>query len=416
VQIGVLTHNYPRFPGDFVGGFIEAFCRELARQGHHVTAIAPYDPAFERPLSESVGSGRVDLRLYRYVWPTRLHRVGYGRSMRSDRALRFDGYVLSPVMIASGIIATLRWARRARPDVLHAHWVLPNGFIGAVVSRLTGIPLVVSVPGSDAQIARSNPLFGAMARAAFRRARLITANSADLRDAVVDVGADPAKFDMIVYGTDPDRLHPNQTGVIDLRQSLGITPEQTLVLAVGRMVPKKGFDVLLRALAESTLRSKQVVVVLVGEGDEWAEWKALGKSLGVDDRVRWVGSVPFDRISVYYNAADILAMPSVTDPVDGLNVCVLDAMSCAKPVVGSSVAGNPLAIVDGVTGTIVPERSSSALATALAALADNPGLRQRMGTAGRRRIDEELGWPAITKRYIDHFEALALSRLRQTRT
>jgi phosphatidyl-myo-inositol dimannoside synthase len=412
MRIGVLTHNYPRFPGDFVGGFIESSCRELARQGHQVTAIAPYDPAFNRPLSETVGSGRVDLRLYRYVWPPQLHRVGYGRSMRSDLALRFDGYVLSPAMIVSGIITTLRWAQRATPDVLHAHWVLPNGFIGAVVSRLTGIPLVVSVPGSDAQIARANALFGAMARAAFQRAGLITANSADLRDAVVSVGADPAKFDMIVYGTDPDRLHPNQTGVNELRQSLGLTSERTMVLAVGRMVPKKGFDVLLRALAEPALRSRPIVAVLVGEGDEWAKWQGLGKSLGLDDRVRWVGSVPFDRISVYYNAADILAMPSVTDPVDGLNVCVLDAMSCAKPVVGSSVAGNPLAIVDGVTGTIVPERSSSALATALAALADDRGLRQRMGMAGRRRIDEELGWPAITRRYVDHFESLARKRSR----
>ena len=410
MRIGVLTHNYPRFRGDFVGGFIEASCRELARQGHHVTAIAPYDPAFDRPLSESVGSGRVDLRLYHYVWPERLHRVGYGRSMRSDLALRFDGYVLSPAMIASGIITTLRWARHATPDVLHAHWVLPNGFIGAVVSRLTAIPLVVSVPGSDAQLARANALFGLMARVAFRRAGLITANSADLRDAVVGVGADPAKFDMIVYGTDPERLRPDRTGVDELRHSLGVTADDVLVLAVGRMVPKKGFDVLLRAVAEQALRSRPVVAVLVGEGDELAAWQALGRSLGIENRVRWVGSVPSDRIGVYYNAADILAMPAVTAPADGLNVCVLDAMSCGKPVVGSNVAGNPLAIADGVTGTIVPERSPAALATALAALADNPDLRRRMGDAGRRRIDEELGWPALTKRYIAHFEALARRR------
>jgi glycosyltransferase involved in cell wall biosynthesis len=406
MRIGVLTHNYPRFPGDFVGGFIEAFCRELAREGHHVTAIAPYDAAFDRALSESVGSGRVDLRLYRYVWPTRLHRVGYGRSMRSDLALRLDGYVLSPALIASGIITTLAWARRTAPDVLHAHWVLPNGFIGAVVSAVTGIPLVVSVPGSDAQVARSNALFAAMARTAFQRASLITANSADLRDAVVAVGADPAKFDMIVYGTDPDRLRPNQSGVEELRKSLGITPDQVVVLAVGRMVPKKGFDVLLQAMTNPEVRSRPIVAVLVGEGDEWAAWKALSTSLGVDDRVRWVGSVPSDRIGVYYNAADVLVMPAVTQPADGLNVCVLDAMSCAKPVVGSNVAGNPLAIVDGVTGTIVPERSPAALANAMATLADDPELRQRMGAAGRRRIDEELGWPAITRRYIAHFEAL----------
>jgi glycosyltransferase involved in cell wall biosynthesis len=327
--------------------------------------------------------------------------------MRSDLALRFDGYILSPALIASGVISTLGWARRAAPDVLHAHWVLPNGFIGAVVSRLTGIPLVVSVPGSDAQVARSNALFGAMARLAFRQAGLITANSAELRDAVVGVGADRAKFDMIVYGTDPDRMRPSRTGVDELRQSLGVSAGHIVVLAVGRMVPKKGFDVLLRAMAEPTLRLRPVVAVLVGEGDEWAAWKALGRSLGIDDRVRWVGSVPSDRISVYYNAAEILAMPAVTEPVDGLNVCVLDAMSCAKPVVGSNVAGNPLAIVEGVTGMIVPERSPAALATALAAVADDPDLRLRMGAAGRRRIDEELGWPALTRRYVAHFESLA---------
>ena len=186
MRIGVLTHNYPRFHGDFVGSFIEASCRELARQGHHVTAFAPYDPAFDRPLSESVGSGRVDLRLYRYVWPERLHRVGYGRSMRSDLALRFDGYVLSPAMIASGIMATCAGRDRRRPDVLHAHWVLPNGFIGAVVEPPHG-RFRSWCPCPDPTLSSRGvmPVFGAMARVAFRQAGLITANSADLRDAVV---------------------------------------------------------------------------------------------------------------------------------------------------------------------------------------------------------------------------------------
>jgi glycosyltransferase involved in cell wall biosynthesis len=81
-------------------------------------------------------------------------------------------------------------ARRVRPDVLHAHWLLPNGFIAAVASRRLGIPLVISVPGSDAQVARQNPLFRSMARFALRQADLLTANSADLRDAVASIGAD----------------------------------------------------------------------------------------------------------------------------------------------------------------------------------------------------------------------------------
>ena len=126
--------------------------------------------------------------------------------MQSDLALRLETYFLSPSFFASGIASLMREAKRTRPDVLHAHWLLPNGFIAAVVSRRLGIPLVVSVPGSDAQVAAKNALFRRMARFTFDQANLLTANSDSLRDSIVALGADPAKFDMIIYGTDPEAL------------------------------------------------------------------------------------------------------------------------------------------------------------------------------------------------------------------
>ncbi|MEZ4716815.1 MAG: glycosyltransferase [Caldilineaceae bacterium] len=148
-----------------------------------------------------------------------------------------------------------------------------------------------------------------------------------------------------------------------------------MLLAVGRMVYKKGFDDLLCALADPALDRRAVVAVMVGDGDQRAAWEQLAADLGVAAQVRWVGTVPKDRIGVYYNAADVLVMPSVSKPADGLNVCVLDAMSCAKPVVGTDVAGNPLAVVDGVTGRLVPEQDPAALAAALAELVADPHQR-----------------------------------------
>ncbi|MCB0024190.1 MAG: hypothetical protein KDD91_14245, partial [Caldilinea sp.] len=130
MHIGVLTHNYPRFPGDFSGTFVEALCEELAVQEQRVTVYAPYDPAYNRPLRAPV-----DLQLYRYAWPDSLHKLGYMRTMQSDLALRLEAYALSPALFARGIQATMAGARRSRPDVIHAHWLLPNGFIAAVVSR-----------------------------------------------------------------------------------------------------------------------------------------------------------------------------------------------------------------------------------------------------------------------------------------
>jgi glycosyltransferase involved in cell wall biosynthesis len=351
----------------------------------------------------------VRLRLYRYAWPTQFEQLGYMRSMQGDLALRLNSYLLSPMLFASGIAKVVSEARKTRPDVLHAHWILPNGFIGAVASRLLNIPLVVSVPGSDAQVAAKNPLFRWMARVAFDQAQLLTANSESLRDAVVALGADPAKFDMIIYGTDPNALRPQLAGVQRRRAELGIPNEATVLLCVGRMVYKKGFDDLIRALALSPLKERNVVAVMIGQGDQWAEWQALGAELGVADKLRWMGNVPKDRIVVDYNMADLLVMPSVSKPADGLNVCVLDAMSCGKAVVASTVAGNGLAVVDGVTGLLVNEQAPEELARALAKLVHDPLLRQRMGKAGRTRIEEELGWPHLARRYLAHFRRLTES-------
>jgi glycosyltransferase involved in cell wall biosynthesis len=384
MHIGVLTHNYPRFAGDFSGVFVRALCAEFARQEHAVTVWAPFDPAFEQAdgptRSVQACAGTIDLRLYRYAWPDRLHRLGYMRTMQSDLALRLEAYALSPALFGAGIAAVMRQAARVRPDVLHAHWALPNGFIAAVVARRLKIPLVVSIPGSDAQVAGQNPLFRALARYTFRQADLLTANSEALRDAVVALGADPGKFDMIIYGTDPHALQPDSVGTDALRARLDIPAATPVFLCVGRMV---------------------------GAGDELANWQQLSRDLGIDARVRWAGVVPHDEIGVYYNMADALVMPSVSKPADGLNVCVLDAMSCAKPVVGSTVAGNRLAVVDGETGFIVPEGDVDALARALARLAQDPDLVARMGAVGRKRIETELGWPHLARRYVAHFRRLA---------
>ena len=405
MHIGVLTHNYPRFAGDFSGTFVEALCEELAVQGQRVTVYAPYDPAYRRPLHAPV-----NLQLYRYVWPDSLHRLGYMRTMHADLALRLEAYALSPALFARGIQATMAGARRSRPDVLHAHWLLPNGFIAAVVARRLGIPLVISIPGSDAQVARSNPLFRSLARYALHQADLLTANSIDLRDAVLPLGADLGKFDMIIYGTDPAALRPDPLAGAALRAELHIGAEEVVALCVGRMVPKKGFDVLIRALATPALRARPVVGVMVGEGDDKVAWQQLALDLGVAERLRWVGNVPKTAIGRYYNLADLLAMPSVSRPADGLNVCVLDAMSCGKPVIGTTVAGNPLAIVHEETGLLIAEQDAAALADALARLADDPPLRRRLGAASRLRIENELGWPHLARRYIRHFETLTAQR------
>ena len=209
------------------------------------------------------------------------------------------------------------------------------------------------------------------------------------------------------------------------------------------MVPKKGFDVLLRAVARlkedrkwacrhaglkalrrkvprlgerdqapggqpgpRTMRQPELHVVLVGQGDLWLAWQALGTQLGLGARAHWVGQIPSDSIAAYYNMADVFVMPAVTRPATGLAVAVLDAMSCALPVIASVADGNELAVTHDVTGLLVREGNEAELADAIARLAGDPVLRHRMGQAGRQRVEGELGWPQLAQRYVAHFERL----------
>jgi glycosyltransferase involved in cell wall biosynthesis len=262
-------------------------------------------------------------------------------------------------------------------------------------------------------VAGKNPAFRRMAKLAFDTAGLVTANAESLRDvAVDDLGADPNRFELIAYGVDPNALRPDPSGTAELRATLGIPAEAVVLLAVGRMVYKKGFDSVLRAAAllGEAYGGPPLHLVMVGEGDLWQEWQALAAMLGLGERVHWVGAIPANRMSVYYNTADVAVMPAANRPPTGLAVAVLDAMSCAIPVIGSDAAGNRLAIRDGVNGFITPEGDDKALAEAIRALACDPALRSRMGAAGRRLIDTELGWPQLAARYAVHFERLRRER------
>ncbi|MEP7199979.1 MAG: glycosyltransferase, partial [Chloroflexota bacterium] len=407
MRILTLTHNYPRFVGDFSGTFIKALSDALCAAGHDAIVLTPYDTAFA-PLTPSGrgdgGEGRSPrIITYRYIWPARLHQLGYMRTLEADVRLRGWAQWLAPFLFLFGTLAAWRIARRERPDIIHAHWVLPNGFIGALVSRWTGIPLVVSLPGSDVTMAGHNRIFNWLANFAWRTASLITTNSADLRDEAIRLGAPANKFDLIIYGVNKNDFTPSGEGTRELRASLGLADDDVVVLAVGRMVHKKGFDVLIRAMAHLHELHSHVKAVLVGDGDLIGQWQLLAQELSVADRVLFVGRVPHDEIARYYNMCDLLAMPSVTYPADGLNVCVVDAMACGKPIVASRAAGNPLVVADGLNGLRVDENRPDQLAHAIARLADAPGLRAHMGAESRRRIEDEFDWTHLAQRYLDHF-------------
>lgn len=162
------------------------------------------------------------------------------------------------------------------------------------------------------------------------------------------------------------------------------------VLAVGRLVPKKGFDDLIRAVAESARRGTGIEVRVIGEGPERVTLEALADRLGVAGMIRFTGAADSSEVAGAMRSAAVLAVPSVVTADgdrDALPTVVLEAMAAGLPVVATDVNGLPEMVVDGESGLVVPARAPDALAGAVAGLLPDRERRDRLAAAGRQRVE-----------------------------
>lgn len=413
MRLLALTHTYPRSDGDTNGPFVRFLMDELARRGHSVDVLAAHDPGWEPEQlgADRDGRGRPRARVstWRYAPVESWHRLGYSRTIEADVRLKAGLLWLAPALIACGILRLWKETRRLKPDLLQAHWYLPGGFMAAVVSRLTGVPLVVTLHGSDVFVAEKGFPYSWMTRFAARTAARLTSCSPELRDRICRLGFPRELSHVIPYAADPALLEgaPPAADVAALRGRLLGADGEVLLLALGRLVHKKGFEFLLRALPAVLERRPGLRLCLAGEGDLEGELRALAAELGLADRVVFAGRLLRDQVALHMAACDLFVMPSVRDRagnIDGLPNVILEAMAAGRPVVATNVAGIPLAVRPGTSGWLVPEKDPPAIAAALLeALADD-ALRARLGAGARRLVEEELNWPAVAARYETVFE------------
>jgi glycosyltransferase involved in cell wall biosynthesis len=394
MRILVLAHSFPRFPGDTHGPFVERLAEEVAARGHQVHVLVPYD----REL-RTERDGPLKIHAFRYVWPERWHALGYSRTLKGDVGLKAVALVQAPLYFHFGARALSRWVRREAIDLVHAHWILPNGYLAARVAAATGVPYTVTLHGSDVFMAERNALFRRFARRALAGAARVTSCSAELQERLLQVGGEEyrGKVLLVPNGTD---LVPRlaEGGGAPLRDRLGVPRSAPLLVAVGRLVAKKGFSVLLQALPRILAGCPGAWLVLGGGGALEEDLKRRARELGVGGRVVFTGALAHPQVLELVAAADVFVMPSVRDPkgnVDGLPVVVLEAMAAGRPVVATAVSGMPLAVTPGETGLLVPERDPEALAAAVGALLADPERARRLGRVGRERIERELHWGAI---------------------
>jgi len=403
--IVMVTSSYPRFPGDSVGTFMEPIAKSVAGLGHEVHIVAPWHPLVTRPARE----GGVHFHFYKYAPVESLNVFGYAAALRADVSLKGAAYLAAPLALAAGWRAARKVALKTRASVMHGHWVVPGGATAAAAAP--GLPLVVSLHGSDVYVAEKLAPARHVARRVFRRARAVTACSSDLARRAIALGADPQRIEVVPYGVDIERFKPDDQARAELRTRVGVGPNRLIVFSAGRLVRKKGFEYLIDAVALMSPADRPLLV-LAGDGDLRPELESRVSAAAIAESVRFVGNQTQDAVGRWLAAADIVAVPSVRDDsgnVDGLPNVVLEALASGTPLVTTAAGGIGSVVESGRTGLIVAERDPVGLAAAVGQLAASPDLRSRIGAAARAMVTERYGWER-TARQLDGAYRRALAK------
>ena len=268
--------------------------------------------------------------------------------------------------------------KKLNPNILHAHFITDHGLYAA----LSGFhPLVVFAMGSDVLIQPSrNILYKMLYKYVLSRADVIHCQTAFAKEIMCRDGAHPDKVKVFPLGVDLTLFRPDPRDPKQLK-SLGLRPEDKIVISTRFLEPIYSLDTLIRAIPDITIKFPEVRFLIKGNGSLENELKELSKKLNIQEYVRFVGFVPYCEIPGFINMADIYVSTSLSD--DGA-ISNIEAMACSKPIVVADIPATREWVKDGWNGLLFPKQDHHALAERIKYLFANPELANNMGKRSRQ--------------------------------
>ncbi len=387
LRVAVLTTTYPRDEADPCPPFVFELCRRLAVQ-LDVTVLAPACEGAREGLWEGVTVVR-----YRYA-PRRWQTLAAGGGILPN--LRRSPWMLVwlPGLLLGQAFAL--WSRRRQYDVIHAHWIIPQGLIGICFGA--GQPVLSTSHGADIFALRGR-LWDGLRGFVVKRAAALTAVGAPIE----------SSLRRLASGTPVHRLPMG----VDIRARFtpdeSVSPASGRILYVGRLVPKKGVDLLLQAMKWLISKRPGLSLQIIGEGPERAGLCAHADVLGLTRSVEFVGAVTNRDLPRYYQAAAVVALPfriAADGDEEGLGLTLIEALACGCPVVVGRVSAQ-----DEITQSCEglwrcnpadAAEFGSCLGTALDMDTSRAHLR-----ATRQPLLEEYDWERVADAHLELLRAVA---------
>ena len=371
VKICVVPTMFPKYKGDYYGSFVFDEVKILVKNGFEVHIVTQHNSGI--PYEEIMDG--IHVHRFRWFEPKEFKALVHFKGFMDY--LRLITYVIS---LFFNLIYVFR---KFNMDIIHAHSVVPTGFIGVIVAKILRKPILITAHGMDISNYENSPFFKRLITFSLINSNKAIAVSEDLAKKIELMGINNNLL-TLRNAVDINRFKPSKN--IIMRHSNKIKDDELLILFIGNIEIFKGIFELLEAFQQINSNNKNVKLMIIGGGTKEHKIKNKVSKYNLDDYVIFKGEISPETIQNYYQMADIFTLPSYTE---GLPMVVIEAMACGIPVVGSNAGGIPELVKDNVNGFLVPPKDVEILKEKLEILVDNDKLRKKFGKGALETVDDE---------------------------
>ena len=334
MNILLLTSSFPGKANPIAGIFIQDLAKYMSNAGHKIYVVTP------KTDSKDLGFENLPVAsIYRFVYSGYQNRK-IGAGTRSIPIFSVIYFIIAMFLVAERVI------RKEHIDVIHCFWAIPSGFVGILLKKFFGLPVVMSALGSDLNVWSYKRGPGAVIGYTIRHMDYVFVLGDLLKKRAIELGVKPEKVQVTlgIGGVDPSKFYPRQKDKAFLLE-YGVSSEHPLCLFVGRLAQPKRLDLVLLAL----VNHPNIRLLVVGDGPDAENFKSIAKKLLLDRQVIFLGQVPLSFLLKCYAATDFIVYPSENE---GVPTTLLEGQAMGVPAIASAVGGIPDIIQDGINGLL----------------------------------------------------------------
>jgi glycosyltransferase involved in cell wall biosynthesis len=394
LRVLVVTSTFPRWEGDTVPSFVFELCQQLNKSGFIIDVVAPH--AYGAKKHEVLDN--INVYRYQYFFK-KLQNLSYSGGILANLKKTRINYFLIPFFLSAQFIYLYKRLNSEHYDLIHAHWLIPQGLICAIVNKLhfrKAVPVLCTAHGSDLI-----SLKGLVTRKfifwTINNIAKVSLVSKSMLPYLEEFNIDKNDIEICPMGVDF-----NST----FKEKPEIKREPKRLIYVGRLIEGKGVKYILEALKIIDASQSNITLDVVGDGPERNELEKLSSNYGLNDCVTFYGSLNRNMLPEFYSRATIALVPSIVQ--EGFGLVIVEAMACGCAVVVSDTASSREIIKHEENGLLCNPADSVDISNKINSLLSDSALIESITSNARASVVNRYDWSAIANKYRKIIESICV--------